>query len=120
MFVGNYGLILVNATETYRTISSSFHSPNILRDSVVEQLLSFYYYFTVFENQPNLGQEIQIWIKPDNQINNQFSLVNLTINDMNGNKWQSRELTFQSSSENYTVIKFFDRNALINTIFLFI
>ena len=44
-----------------------------------------------------------MWIRPNNQSNNQYLLENFTVADMNENKWQHGEVTFNSVFSNYAV-----------------
>jgi hypothetical protein len=102
IFLGSYGLISLNSSESSKTVVDSLNPNVLLGDSIEERSLRFYYYFTVY-NQTNWGQQIQIWIRPNNETDNQTSLGNLTFNDMKDNKWEFRELTFNPGSSNYTV-----------------
>ncbi|CAF3085305.1 unnamed protein product [Rotaria socialis] len=102
---GLYGLVSLNSSESSRTIFDSINSTDsnaIAEDFSEVQCLRFNYYFTVYDGE-DWGQEIQVWIRPNHEINNQYSIENFTVADMNENKWQNGEVTFTSVSSNYTL-----------------
>ena len=99
MWLGSYGLLALTASESSKTVSQSI---SFLGTSVTQEL-SFYYYFTVSPNQTNWGQQIQIWIESNNQMDKSMSLGNLTVDDMKDYRWQSKSFTFLSPSNIYTV-----------------
>ncbi|CAF5225581.1 unnamed protein product, partial [Rotaria magnacalcarata] len=99
-----YGLISLNSSESSKTIIDSINSTDsntIREDFSAVQCLRFNYYFTVYDGE-DWGQAIQVWIGPNNEIDNQYSIENFTVADMNENKWQNGEVTFTSTSSNYT------------------
>lgn len=102
IFVGLYGLVSLDLSEAPVIIVDAFNPNVALRDSVGEQCLRFYYYFTVYDKQ-DWGQHIQIWQRPYNQTDNQLLLMNLTSVNMTDNKWEFQELTFHSNFAPYTV-----------------
>jgi hypothetical protein len=102
VFIGSYGLISLNSSNPSETIIDSFNPNVVLRDSVREQCLRFYYYFTVY-NKTDWGQQIQIWIRPNNETDDQLLLRNLTFTEMKDNKWEFQELSFNSTVVPYTV-----------------
>ncbi|CAM4782197.1 unnamed protein product [Rotaria magnacalcarata] len=102
---GLYGLISLNSSESSKTIIDSINSTDsntIREDFSAVQCLRFNYYFTVYDGE-DWGQAIQVWIGPNNEIDNQYSIENFTVADMNENKWQNGEVTFTSTSSNYTL-----------------
>ena len=99
---GNYGLVSLDAAETDRTISDTLKSQVITRDARGEQCLRFYYYFTVYEQQ-DWGQQIEVLIHPDTDIDQPISIDKRSFPNMEENKWNFREVTFNSTSKNYSV-----------------
>jgi hypothetical protein len=102
---GNYGFVSLNASETDRTISDTLTSPAITRGERDEQCLRFYYYFTVYERE-DWGQQIEVSIQPDMDSNQTISIDTRSFKDMEENKWNFREVTFNSTSKNYSVSVF--------------
>ncbi|CAF1015967.1 unnamed protein product [Rotaria sp. Silwood1] len=100
--LGLYGLVSLNSSEPLKTINESINTNLILRDSIGEQCLRFYYYFTFDEGQ-DWGQQIQVWIRPNNESDNAFLIKTLTRNDTIENKWQFQDVTFNSTFSNYTL-----------------
>ncbi|CAF1445091.1 unnamed protein product [Rotaria sordida] len=100
-----YGLISLNSSESSKTIIDSIDYNPTLRDSVGEQCLRFYYYFTIYDEE-NWGQQIQAWIRPNNQSDNAFLIGTLTIDDMEKNGWELQKITFNSTFSNYTARSF--------------
>ncbi len=102
LFLGSYGLISLDSSEPYKTIIDSLNPNTLLRDSVGDQCLRFYYYFTVYDKE-NWGQEIGVQIRPNNPTDSQFSIDTITSNNMQNNGWNFREITFNSNFSDYTV-----------------
>ncbi|CAF4119078.1 unnamed protein product [Rotaria sordida] len=102
---GLYGLVSLNSSESSKTIIDSINYNPTLRDSVGEQCLRFYYYFTIYDDE-NWGQQIQAWIRPNNQSDNAFLIGTLTIDDMEKNGWELQKITFNSTFSNYTARSF--------------
>ncbi|CAF0748086.1 unnamed protein product [Rotaria sp. Silwood1] len=100
--LGLYGLVSLNSSEPLKTINESINTNLILRDSIGEQCLRFYYYFTFDEGQ-DWGQQIQVWIRSDDESDNERLITNLTRNDTIENKWQFHDVTFNSTFSNYTL-----------------
>ena len=101
--VGLYGLVSLNTSEPSKSVSQSFSLTNLFSDASGTQNLSFYYYFTVPKDIPDRGQQIQIWIQSDDEMDETLSLANLTVADMPDYRWQSRTYTFNLRSNVYTV-----------------
>jgi hypothetical protein len=104
--LGNYGLISIAPWESNKTITKSISREIVMRDSVGEQCLLYYYYFTVY-NQVDWGQQISVFVQADNQIENEFEIDRLTVADMTENRWYPRNVPFNATFANYTV-RFFE------------
>ncbi|CAF4343662.1 unnamed protein product, partial [Rotaria sordida] len=103
---GLYGLVSLNSSDSSKTIIDSINYNRTLRDSVGEQCLRFYYYFTVYDEK-DWEQEIRVSIRPDNDTDRGFLIGSLTILDMEENGWQFQTITFNSTFSRYTVRSFF-------------
>ena len=110
VFVGSYGLISLHPFETSKTI---IHPLNATKN----QCLRFYYYFTIYDNQSDWGQQIQVWNRPNNQTNHRFLLTNLTVMNMRENRWEHHEVTFSLTSDNYTVSDFEEEEKFLFCLF---
>ncbi|CAF3664342.1 unnamed protein product [Rotaria sordida] len=99
---GLYGLVSLNSSESSKTIIDSIDYNPTLRDSVGEQCLRFYYYFTIYDEE-DWGQQIEVWIRPNNQSDNAVLIGNPTIFDMKENGWQFQNITFNSTFSRYTL-----------------
>ncbi|CAF1060928.1 unnamed protein product [Rotaria sp. Silwood1] len=100
---GNYGLISIGAWESSKTIVESINEGTIIQNSVGERCLRYYYYITVYD-QLDWGQRISVLIKSDNETEiDQVSAV-----DMVENRWYSRNVTFNATFANYTVMFHFE------------
>ncbi|UJR32998.1 hypothetical protein I4U23_020460 [Adineta vaga] len=86
---GSYGLISLDSSNISRTIIDPLMSNTAMRDVSGDQCLRFYYYFTLYEGK-NWGQQIQLWIRPNNQSDSRRSIGNLTVDDMKENRWKIR------------------------------
>ncbi|CAF4292378.1 unnamed protein product, partial [Rotaria sordida] len=75
----------------------------ITRNLVGEQCLRYYYYFTVYDKL-DWGQHILVLIKSDNKTNNEIEINRLSTVDMIENGWHSRNITFNSTSANYSLM----------------
>ncbi|CAF4490507.1 unnamed protein product, partial [Rotaria sp. Silwood2] len=104
---GNYGLISIEPWESNKTLIQSISQGVMRRNSVGEQCLRYYYYFTVY-NQFNWGQRISVSIRPKNEITNEIEIDQLSIVDMVENRWHPRNITFTSAFSNYTLIFYFE------------
>ena len=100
--VGSYGLLSLDPSQTSEIVVDSLSPNNVPRDSVGDQCLRFYYYFTVYNNA-NWSQRIQLWIRPDNETANQYQIGTLTVSEMVDNKWNFQNITFSVMFANYTV-----------------
>lgn len=98
----SYGLVSLDASETNRTISHSLKSQVITRDKQGEQCLRFYYYFTVYERR-DWGQQIEVLIHSNTDINQPISIDKRSFQNMEENKWNFGEVTFNSTSKDYSV-----------------
>ncbi|CAF3476154.1 unnamed protein product [Rotaria socialis] len=101
--LGYYGLVSINAWESSKTINQLISQDAMMRDSVEEQCLQYYYYFTVYEKLV-LGQQVSVLIKSDNKAEDEIEIDRLSDIDMIENRWHSRNVTFNSASTNYTLI----------------
>ncbi|CAF1497541.1 unnamed protein product [Rotaria sordida] len=99
---GLYGLVSLNLSDSPTIISHSFNYNSTPGDSVGEQCLRFYYYFTIYNGQ-DWKQQIDVLIRPDNDAGRGFLIGNLTILDMEENGWQLQYITFNSTFSNYTL-----------------
>jgi hypothetical protein len=80
--------------------------PNVvLRDSVGNQCLRFFYYFTVYDGE-DWGQQMQVWIRSDDEHDDRTLVGNLTVSEMKDNKWEFQEITFNSTFSPYRVRPF--------------
>ncbi|CAF2949225.1 unnamed protein product [Rotaria sp. Silwood2] len=104
---GNYGLISIDAWESNKTIAKSISQEMILRNSVGEQCLRYYYYFTVYD-QLNWGQQISVLIKSDNEADDEIEIDRLLVVDIVKNRWHLRNITFNSTYANYTLMFHFE------------
>ncbi|CAF4105963.1 unnamed protein product [Rotaria sordida] len=102
---GLYGLVSLNLSDSPTIISHSFNYNSTPGDSVGEQCLRFYYYFTIYNGQ-DWKQQIDVLIRPDNDAGRGFLIGNLTILDMEENGWQLQYITFNSTFSNYTARSF--------------
>ncbi|CAF4619555.1 unnamed protein product [Rotaria sp. Silwood1] len=100
--LGLYGLVSLNSSEPLKTINGSVDFNLTLGDSIGEQCLRFYYYFTFDEGQ-DWGQQIHVWIRSADESDNELLITNLTRNDTIENKWQFHDVTFNSNFSNYTL-----------------
>ena len=91
-------MISIDSWESNKTISSSISQNVLLRDSIGEQCLVYYYYFTVYD-EVDWGQQLSVSIRSDNEI----EIDRLSVVDMIDNRWHHRNITFNSTSNNYTV-----------------
>ncbi|CAF4508727.1 unnamed protein product [Rotaria sp. Silwood2] len=112
---GFYGLTSLNSSEPSKTIIGSIDSNSILRDSVGQQCLRFYYYFTIYDKE-DWGQRIQVLIRPNNETVNEFSIKDLTIVNMNENKWEFQSVTFNSTFSRYTLVFSFSVDEINQTV----
>ncbi|CAF4624422.1 unnamed protein product, partial [Rotaria socialis] len=101
--LGYYGLVSINAWESSKTINQLISQDVMMRDSVEEQCLQYYYYFTVYEKLV-FGQQVSVLIKSDNKAEDEIEVDRLSDIDMIENRWHSRNVTFNSTSTNYTLI----------------
>jgi hypothetical protein len=99
---GSYGFLSLNTSNTTEIIIDSLTPNTLLRDAFGNQCLRFYYYFTVY-NGFDSGQQIQLWMRPNNETANQLSIRNLTVTEMVDNKWNFQNIDFNSSFINYTL-----------------
>ena len=100
LFIGEYGLITLPPSQSNVTVTDSL-TPNVPprpRDAPGAQCLRFYYYFTVYDEQ-DWGQQIQLWIKPNNG-GDRVEVGILTVNDMQRNKWESAQFELERASSN--------------------
>jgi hypothetical protein len=95
-------LISLDPSEKSKRVNDSLIPHIAFRDSLGDQCLRFYFYFTVYDEQ-DWGQQVEVLITPHNDVDEQFSLGNLTHDDMKNNKWEYRDITFNSTFSNYTV-----------------
>ncbi|CAF1547885.1 unnamed protein product, partial [Rotaria sordida] len=100
---GNYGLISIEPWESSKTIFKSINKGMMIRNSVGEQCLLYYYYFTVYDKL-DWGQHISVLIKSDNATDNEIEIDRLSAVDMIENRWQSRTKTFNSAPTNNSLI----------------
>ncbi|CAF2408516.1 unnamed protein product [Rotaria sp. Silwood2] len=84
-------------------------------DSVGQQCLRFYYYFTIYDKE-DWGQRIQVLIRPNNETADEFSIKNLTIVNMNENKWEFQSVTFNSTFSRYTLVFSFSVDEINQTV----
>ena len=102
-FVEQYGYISLDPSENIKTVIDPLKSnAPTERDASGDQCLRFYYYFTVYDGK-DWGQQIQMWIRPNNDGDNRVSIGSLTANDMKENKWYFKEITMQRNSPADTV-----------------
>ncbi|CAF4316660.1 unnamed protein product, partial [Rotaria sordida] len=81
---------------------------------VGQRCLRYYYYFTVYDKL-NWGQQISVLIKFDNEANNEIQIDRLSAVDMIENRWHSRNITFNSTFANYSLIFRFEVTNLNRT-----
>ncbi|CAF1198469.1 unnamed protein product [Adineta steineri] len=106
--LGNYGLISLEPWETNKTISSVINENVIIRDFVEgEQCLSYYYYITL-DDGIDYGQQLSVSIRSDNTSDSEIEVDRLSIVDMTENRWNQRNVTFNSTSTSYTLIFSFE------------
>lgn len=104
--VGRYGLTALNASQASKTVSQLINSTDLISNELSEQKLSFYYYFTVPEDQENRGQQIQISIESDNDLSETKLLATITVANMTNYEWKFTEITFLVTWKVYTVNDF--------------
>ncbi|CAF3950016.1 unnamed protein product, partial [Rotaria sordida] len=104
---GNYGLISIEPWESSKTIVESINEEMMIRSSVGQRCLRYYYYFTVYDKL-DWGQHISVLIKFDNETNNEIQIDRLSAVDMIENRWHSRDITFNSILANYSLILRFE------------
>lgn len=105
--LGMYGLIRIEPSESNKTLVQPISQESIMRISRTEQCLRYYYYFT-FYDEFNWGQRILISIKNENDTDdNTTEIDRVSINDIKGNGWNFRNITFESTSNNYSVLFIF-------------
>ncbi|CAF4527941.1 unnamed protein product, partial [Rotaria socialis] len=109
-----YGLVSINAWESSKTINQLISQDAMMRDSVEEQCLQYYYYFTVYEKLV-FGQQVSVLIKSDNETEDEIEIDRLSDIDMIENRWHSRKVTFNSTSTNSTLIFRFEVTATNRT-----
>ncbi|CAF4246053.1 unnamed protein product, partial [Rotaria sordida] len=63
----------------------------------------------------NWGQQISVLIKFDNEANNEIQIDRLSAVDMIENRWHSRNITFNSTFANYSLIFRFEVTNLNRT-----
>ncbi|CAF1140238.1 unnamed protein product [Rotaria sordida] len=112
---GNYGLISIEPWESRKTIFKSINKGMMIRNSVGEQCLLYYYYFTVYDKL-DWGQHISVIIKSDNATDNEIEIDRLSAVDMIENRWQSRTKTFNSAPTNNSLIFRFEVTNINRTI----
>ncbi|CAF3413414.1 unnamed protein product, partial [Rotaria socialis] len=112
--LGYYGLVSINAWESSKTINQLISQDAMMRDSVEEQCLQYYYYFTVYEKLV-FGQQVSVLIKSDNETEDEIEIDRLSDIDMIENRWHSRKVTFNSTSTNSTLIFRFEVTATNRT-----
>jgi len=95
-------MVSIDSHERSKTIIDSLNSST--DDNSIEKCLRFFYYFTIDEQRTDWGQQIYVWLRPENRTENRILLTNLTIRNMTENKWEYNEVTFNVLSNNYTVI----------------
>ncbi|CAF1154156.1 unnamed protein product [Rotaria sordida] len=100
---GNYGLISIEPWESSKTINESINEEMMIRSSVGQRCLRYYYYFTVYDKL-DWGQHISVLIKFDNETNNEIEIDRLSAVDMIENRWYSRDKTFNSILANYSLM----------------
>ncbi|CAF1682495.1 unnamed protein product, partial [Rotaria magnacalcarata] len=110
--IGDYGLVAIDASESSKTINQSIGLNVTMDDLVDEQCLRYYYYFTVYE-EVSWGQQVSVLIKFENGTGNEID--RLSDVDMIENRWYSRNITFNSTSTNYTLIFRFEVTAVNRT-----
>ncbi len=49
------------------------------------------------------GQKLDVWIRPSNQSNDRFLVGNFTVSEMQDNRWEFHNITFNSTFSAYTV-----------------
>ncbi|CAF4052317.1 unnamed protein product [Rotaria sordida] len=104
---GNYGLISIDAWESAKTIIKPVNQEMITRNLVGEQCLRYYYYFTVYDKL-DWGQHISVLIKSNNETDNEIEIDRLSAVGMVENSWHSRNITFNSTSANYSLMFHFE------------
>jgi hypothetical protein len=97
--------VSIDAWESTKTINQSITQDSIMQDSVEGQCLQYYYYFTVYEKL-FWGQQVSVLIKSENETEYEIEIDRLSDLDMIENRWHSRNITFNSTLVNYTVILF--------------
>ncbi|CAF4465420.1 unnamed protein product [Rotaria sp. Silwood2] len=105
--LGNYGLISIDAWESNKTIVKSISQDEMIRNSVREQCLQYYYYFTVYDKF-DWGQQISVLIKSENETDDENEIDRLSIVDILENRWHPRNITFNSTYANYTLMFHFE------------
>jgi hypothetical protein len=74
----------------------------MIRNSIGEHCLVYYYYFTVYDKL-DWGQQLSVSIKPGNETDIEVHIDRLSVAEMIENRWHQRNVTFNSTSTNYTV-----------------
>ncbi|CAF4657202.1 unnamed protein product, partial [Rotaria sp. Silwood2] len=105
--LGNYGLISIDAWESNKTIVKSISQDEKIRNSVREQCLQYYYYFTVYDKL-DWGQQISVLIKSENETDDENEIDRLSVVDILENRWHPRNITFNSTYANYTLMFHFE------------
>ncbi len=95
-------MISIDSWESNKTISRSIFPSIKIRDSAEEQCLLYYYYFTVY-NEADWGQQISVSIRSDYETDKEIVIDRLSVAEMIDNRWLERNVTFNSTSTNYTV-----------------
>jgi hypothetical protein len=96
--LGDYGLISLNFGEANKTITDLVTGNIITRDLVGDQCLRYYYYY-----QTDWGQQLSVSIRPDNQTDGEVEIDRLSFFEMTENRWHQRNITFNTTTTNYTV-----------------
>ncbi|CAF5010631.1 unnamed protein product, partial [Rotaria sp. Silwood1] len=104
---GNYGLITIDAWESNKTIVQSINEGMLIKNSDGERCLLYSYYFTVYD-QLDWGQQISVLIKFDNETDDESEIDRVSVVDMVENRWYSRNVTFNVTFTNYTLMFHFE------------
>ncbi|CAF3905024.1 unnamed protein product, partial [Rotaria sp. Silwood1] len=103
----NYGLITIDAWESNKTIVQSINEGMLIKNSDGERCLLYSYYFTVYD-QLDWGQQISVLIKFDNETDDESEIDRVSVVDMVENRWYSRNVTFNVTFTNYTLMFHFE------------
>ena len=99
---GRYGFVALDSSTMILTIRDNIVYSNHSLRIAQKRCLRYSYYFTVYGGR-DWGQEVEVAVQTDDDSDWERVVEILSVADMQGNRWHSRSVSFESSLTNFTV-----------------